>query len=41
MRTMPVMILIVPTIPVQRTIRGVDAGRDEVLERGIEAVSKP
>jgi len=32
---------ILPTIPVSRTIRGVAAGRDEVLERGIEAVSKP
>jgi C-terminal processing protease CtpA/Prc len=32
---------ILPTIPVHRTIRGVAAGRDEVLERGIEAVSKP
>ena len=32
---------ILPTIPVQRTIRGVAEGRDEVLERGIEAVSKP
>ena len=31
---------ILPTIPVQRTIRGVAAGRDEILERGIEAVSK-
>ena len=32
---------ILPTIPVSRTIRGVAEGRDEVLERGIEAVSKP
>ena len=32
---------ILPTIPVHRTIRGVAEGRDEVLERGIEAVSKP
>ncbi|MEE8460187.1 MAG: S41 family peptidase, partial [Phycisphaerales bacterium] len=32
---------ILPTIPVSRTIRGVAAGRDEVLERGIEAVSQP
>jgi C-terminal processing protease CtpA/Prc len=32
---------ILPTIPVSRTIRGVAAGRDEVLERGIEAVLKP
>ncbi len=32
---------ILPTIPVHRTIRGVAEGRDEVLERGIEAVSRP
>jgi len=32
---------ILPTIPVGRTIRGVAEGRDEILERGIEAVSKP
>ena len=32
---------ILPTIPVSRTIRGVAEGRDEVLERGIEAVSQP
>lgn len=27
-----------PTVPVSRTRAGVAAGRDEVLERGLEAV---
>jgi C-terminal processing protease CtpA/Prc len=30
---------VIPTIPVQRTIAGVAAGRDELLERAFEAVS--
>jgi C-terminal processing protease CtpA/Prc len=28
-----------PTVPVARTLKGVQAGRDEVLEKGIEVVS--
>lgn len=32
---------ILPTIPAHRTIAGVQAGRDEMLERTIEAVSAP
>jgi hypothetical protein len=30
-----------PTVPVNRTLAGVIAGRDEVLEKGIEVVSQP
>jgi C-terminal processing protease CtpA/Prc len=30
-----------PTVPVGRTLAGVIAGRDEVLEKGIEVVSHP
>ncbi|HYG61285.1 MAG TPA: S41 family peptidase [Thermoanaerobaculia bacterium] len=30
-----------PTVPVSRTIRGVAEGRDEVLEKAIEIVSRP
>jgi C-terminal processing protease CtpA/Prc len=30
-----------PTVPVGRTLAGVLAGRDEVLEKGIEVVSRP
>jgi hypothetical protein len=30
-----------PTVPVRRTLAGVIAGRDELLEKGIEAVSQP
>ncbi|HEX3556363.1 MAG TPA: S41 family peptidase [Thermoanaerobaculia bacterium] len=30
-----------PTVPVGRTLAGVIAGRDEVLEKGIEVVSQP
>jgi len=29
-----------PTVPVTRTIKGVAAGRDEMLERGIEVVGR-
>lgn len=29
-----------PTVPVSRTLKGVAAGRDEVLEKGIEVVSR-
>ena len=29
-----------PTVPVSRTLRGVTEGRDEVLEKGIEIVSR-
>jgi C-terminal processing protease CtpA/Prc len=29
-----------PTVPVSRTLRGVAEGRDEVLEKGIEIVSR-
>jgi len=29
-----------PTIPVSRTIKGVTEGRDELLERAIEAVNR-
>ena len=29
-----------PTIPVSRTLKGVIAGRDEVLERAVEVVSR-
>jgi len=32
---------ILPTVPVSRTIQGVAEGRDEVLEKGIEVVSRP
>lgn len=32
---------ILPTVPVSRTIAGVAAGRDEVLEKGVEVVTKP
>ena len=31
---------ILPTIPVDRTLQGVKAGRDELLEKAVEAVSK-
>jgi C-terminal processing protease CtpA/Prc len=30
-----------PTVPVGRTLAGVLAGRDELLEKGIEVVSQP
>jgi C-terminal processing protease CtpA/Prc len=30
-----------PTVPVRRTLAGVIAGRDELLEKGIEVVSQP
>jgi peptidase S41-like protein len=30
-----------PTVPVSRTLAGVIAGRDELLEKGIEVVSQP
>lgn len=30
-----------PTVPVSRTLAGVIAGRDEILEKGIEVVSQP
>lgn len=30
-----------PTVPVRRTLAGVTAGRDELLEKGIEVVSQP
>ena len=30
-----------PTVPAGRTLAGVLAGRDEVLEKGIEVVSQP
>ena len=30
-----------PTVPVARTLAGVIAGRDELLEKGIEVVSQP
>ena len=30
-----------PTVPVARTLRGVAAGRDELLEKAIEVVSRP
>jgi C-terminal processing protease CtpA/Prc len=30
-----------PTVPVSRTLAGVIAGRDEILEKGIEVVSHP
>jgi hypothetical protein len=30
-----------PTVPVRRTLAGVIAGRDELLEKGIEVVSHP
>jgi C-terminal processing protease CtpA/Prc len=30
-----------PTVPVRRTLAGVIAGRDELLEKGIEVVSRP
>jgi hypothetical protein len=29
-----------PTVPVSRTIQGVAAGRDELLEKAIEVVSR-
>ena len=29
-----------PTVPVSRTLAGVIAGRDELLEKGIEVVSQ-
>lgn len=29
-----------PTIPVRRTIKGIAEGRDELLERAIEATSR-
>ena len=32
---------IVPTVPAGRTLAGVLAGRDELLEKGIEVVSRP
>lgn len=32
---------ILPTVPVGRTLAGVIAGRDELLEKGIEVVSQP
>jgi C-terminal processing protease CtpA/Prc len=32
---------VLPTIPVRRTVAGVRAGRDEILERAIEVVSHP
>jgi hypothetical protein len=32
---------ILPTVPVSRTLAGVIAGRDEVLEKEIEVVSHP
>jgi hypothetical protein len=31
---------ILPTVPVQPTIAGIAAGRDEVLEKGIEVASR-
>jgi hypothetical protein len=29
-----------PTVPAERTVRGIREGRDEVLEMGIEVVSQ-